>query len=127
MTPDELENLRRQVEEQASWGFVSRYGRTGRIQSVQAGDKTVQINTPTGELLAKVGDETNIHRFTNEEVRTLTFEDLTPGMLVTVDGLTGTKENAEAGEIEVIPEIEGEFRIQPIISGDGPFMVRVFP
>ena len=119
MAPEDAADLKRQMEEQASWGFVSRYGRTGRIQSVQAEDKTIQINTPKGALQATVGDGTNIHKTTNEEVRTLTFEELTPGMLVTVDGSNGTRENADASEIQVIPEGEGGFNIQPV-AGDGP-------
>ena len=66
-----------------------------------------------------MGDGTNIHKTTNEEVRTLTFEELTPGMLVTVDGSNGTRENADASEIQVIQEGEGGFNIQPV-AGDGP-------
>ena len=99
MSPEEAATLRRQMEEQASWGFVSRYGRTGRIQVVETGDKMLRIDTPTGQLNVKVVEDTTIHRTTVEESRTLTFEDLARGMLVTVDGSTGTAENAEAGEI----------------------------
>ena len=126
MSPEEAAILRRQMEEQASWGFVSRYGRTGRIQVIGTEDKTLQIDTPTGQLNVKMGEDTIIIRTTAGEARTLTFEDLTPGMLVTVDGSTGTAENAEAGEIQVIPEGEAGFNIRPA-TGSGPSAVPVFP
>ncbi len=35
MTRDEIAEIKRKSEEQASWGFISRYGRTGRITSLQ--------------------------------------------------------------------------------------------
>ena len=126
MTDDEFAEIKRQFEEQASWGFVSRYGRTGRITSLQSADKTVAIDTPQGSLTAKVGEDTRIHKDTGDESRDLTFEDLTVGMLVTVDGETGTKENAEAGDIQVVPEGEGGFDIQPA-SVSGPRMMPVLP
>ena len=95
MNQDEIAELKRQFAEHASWGFVSRYGRTGRILSVRAD-------------------------------RALTFEDLTPGTLVTVDGATGTEENYDAGDIEVVPEGEGGFDIAPA-TGTGPRLMPVFP
>ena len=93
MNQDEIAELKKQFAEHASWGFVSRYGRTGRILSVRAADRTLEIATPRGTLHARVGAATNIHQTTNDDSRALTFEDLTPGTLVTVDGATGTEEN----------------------------------
>ena len=46
MNQDEIAELKRQFFEQASWGFVSRYGRTGRILSVRTDDRTLEIATP---------------------------------------------------------------------------------
>ena len=74
MNQDEIAELKRQFFEQASWGFVSRYGRTGRILSVRADDRTLEIATPRGTLHAKVGAATNIHQTTNDGSKALTFE-----------------------------------------------------
>ena len=126
MNQDEFAEIRRQAMDQAGWGFVSRYGRTGRIRSISDDEKTVQIDTPHGPMLARVGEGTAIHITTAGAARALTFEDLAPGMLVTVDGKTGTLENAAAGEIEVVPEGEGGFDIQPA-TGDGPLLVPLLP
>ena len=126
MNQDEIAELKRQFAEQASWGFVSRYGRTGRILSVRADGQTLEIATPRGTLHARVGVATNIHQTTNDDSRALTFEDLTPGTLVTVDGATGTEENYDAGDIEVVPEGEGGFDIAPA-TGTGPRLMPVFP
>ena len=52
MNQDEIAELKRQFAEHASWGFVSRYGRTGRILSVRADDQTLEITTPRGILYA---------------------------------------------------------------------------
>ena len=127
MNPDEITELKRQFAEHASWGFVSRYGRTGRILAVRrADDQTLEIATPRGTLHARVGAATNIHQTKNDGSRALTFEDLTPGTLVTVDGATGTKENSDAGDIELVPEGEGGFDITPEASS-GPRLIPVFP
>ena len=126
MNQDEITELKKQFAEQASWGFVSRYGRTGRILSVRADDQTLEIATPRGTLHTRVGAATNIHRATNDGFRALTFEDLTPGTLVTVDGATGTQENSDAGDIELVPEGEGGFDITPA-AGSGPRLMPVFP
>jgi hypothetical protein len=126
MTPDEISEIKRQFEEQSDWGFVSRYGRTGRITSLRSENKTVEIDTPHGSRTVKVGENTNIHQTTYDESRSLTFEDLTVGVLVTVDGETGTKENTEAGDIQVVPEGEGGFNIQPAF-GSGPRMMPLLP
>ena len=126
MDQDESAELKRQFAEQASWGFVSRYGRTGRILSVRTDDRTLEIATPRGALHARVGAATNIHQNTNAVSRSLTFEDLTPGILVTVDGATGTQENSAAGDIEVVPEGEGGFDIAPA-TGPGPRLMPIFP
>ena len=69
MNQDEIAELKRQFAEQASWGFVSRYGRTGRILSVRAGDQTLEIATPRGTLHARVGVATNIHQTTNDGLK----------------------------------------------------------
>ena len=126
MDQDEISELKKQFAEQASWGFVSRYGRTGRIMSVRTDDQTLEIATPRGTLHARVGVATNIHRTTTDESKDLIFEDLTPGTLVTVDGVTGTQENSDAGDIEVVPEGEGGFDIAPA-TGTGPRLMPIFP
>ena len=112
---------------------MSRFGRTGRITSLNGqndtkdGAKTVGINTPHGSTTAKVGGNTAIHKTTADGSREdLTFENLTVGMLVTVDGEEGTKENAFAADIQVVPEGYGGFRIQPAAES-GPRMMPVFP
>ena len=126
MDQDEIADLKRQFFEQASWGFVSRYGRTGRILSVRTEDRTLEIATPRGTLHVRVGAATNIHQTTTDESKELIFEDLTPGILVTVDGATGTQENSAAGDIELVPEGEGGFDIAPA-AGSGPRLMPVFP
>ena len=126
MNQDEIAELKRQFFEQASWGFVSRHGRTGRILSVRTEDRTLKIATPRGALHARVGAATNIHQTTNDGSKALTFEDLTPGTLVTVDGATGTQEDSAAGDIELVPEGEGGFDIAPA-AGSGPRLMPVFP
>ena len=95
-------------------------------QSVEAKVKTVQVVTPRGPLHARVGEGTAIRKTKNSEERVLTFEDLTPGMLITVNGPTGTEGDIEASEIQVVPEGEGGFDIRPH-SGEGPVAVPVFP
>ncbi len=126
MDQDEIADLKRQFFEQASWGFVSRHGRTGRILSVRTEDRTLEIATPRGTLHVRVGAATNIHQTTKAVSRALTFEDLTPGMLVTVDGATGTQEDSAAGDIELVPEGEGGFDIVSAI-GSGPRIMPIFP
>ena len=126
MNQDEIAELKRQFFEQASWGFVSRYGRTGRILSVRTDDRTLEIATPRGTLHARVGAATNIHQTTNDGSKALAFEDLTPGTLVTVDGATGTQENSDAEDLAVVPEGEGGFGIAPA-AGPGPRLMPVFP
>jgi hypothetical protein len=123
MRQDEAAELIKQVKEQGHWGFVSRYGRTGRIQSVEAKGKTVAVATPRGPLRARVGANTVIHQLKNGQEVTFTFEDLSPGMLITVNGPIG---EAEATEILVVPEGEGGFDIKPA-TGPGPHQVPVFP
>ena len=127
MSEEEAADIRRLFDDQqGTWGFVSRYGRTGRIQLVQEDEKTLEVSTPKGSLRVKVGDDTSISKTEDGESKALTFEDLTPGTLVTVDGSTGTKEGADAGEIQVIPEGEGGFDITPSDSS-GPRLVPLFP
>ena len=127
MSQEEAAQLRELFDEQqATWGFVSRHGRTGRIQAVQAEERTLEIDTPKGVLTARVGDDTTIHKSEGGESRTLGFDDLTLGALVTVDGATGTKAGEEAGEIEVLAEGAEGFDISPA-SGDGPRLVPLFP
>ena len=127
MSEEEAADIRRLFDDQqGTWGFVGRYGRTGRIQLVQEDEKTLEVSTPKGSLRVKVGDDTSISKTEDGESKALTIEDLTPGTLVTVDGSTGTKEGADAGEIQVIPEGEGGFDITPSDSS-GPRLVPLFP
>ena len=118
-----MAKIKSQFAEHASWGFVSRYRLTGRIRS---DDRTLEIATPKGTLHARVGAATTIHQTTNDDSRALTFEDLTPGILVKVDGVTGTQDNSDAGDIQVVPEGEGGFDIAPA-AGPGPHLMPVFP
>ena len=126
MNQADIAELKRQLKEQPHWGFVSQYGRTGRIRSVEAKGQTVRVATPRGPLRARVGEDTAIRETKNGEERVLTFEDLTTGMLITVGGPTGTDGDIEASEIQVVPEGEGGFQIKPA-TGPGPLQVPVFP
>lgn len=124
MSPDEAAELMKVSKQQAAqWGFISRFGRTGRIQSVEAKGETVAVATPRGLLQAKVGEGTTIRKAKKGEETPLAFEDLQAGMLITVNGPIG---EAEATEILVVPEGEGGFDIKPA-TGPGPHQVPVFP
>lgn len=109
--------LKRLYQEQAAWGFISRYGRTGRIDSLQLEDGTIHINTPKGFLRANVGADTVIERNIANEIQLLTLDDLTLGTLITV---------TESGDIQVVPEGEGGFNLTPA-AGAGPRSIPVFP
>ena len=126
MTQDEIEELKRQFREESHWGFASQHGRTGRIRSVDTKDRTLQVDTPRGPLQAKVGEGAVIHKVSQNEELVMTFDDLALGMLITVNGPTGTKGDTEANEIDLIPEGKGGFRIEPA-TGPGPHDIPVFP
>ena len=83
------EEIKRQFDDQKNWGFVSRFGRTGRVQSVDTEEKTVEVNTPLGPKMFTVGERTTIRKGGGDQKYTL--DDLVVGALVTVDGETGTK------------------------------------
>ena len=126
MTQDDITELKRQFREESHWGFASQHGRTGRIRAVDTKDRTLQVDTPRGPLQAKVGEGAVIHQASQNEEPVKTFDDLTPGMPITVNGPTGTEGDTEAGEIKLIPEGDGGFRIEPA-TGPGPHDIPVFP
>jgi hypothetical protein len=117
----ELRKLRQQFKEQPEWGFISREGRTGRIESIEG--NLLMAQTPKGALQAQLGEMTTVGKARGE---TLTLADLTAGMLVTVNGEFRQRGVIKASEILVIPEGEGGFTIRPR-RGDGPNLVPVFP
>ena len=94
------------------------YGRTGRIQEVDVENKTVTVSTPKGLLSAKVKDNTAI-RESKRDGKSLTFEALTAGGLITVNGDLGENSTIKASEIRVIDDTESGFNIRPH-SGEGP-------
>ena len=127
MSDKDIAGITQQFSEHTKWGFISRFGRTGRTTSLNTEDgaKTVDIKTPHGSMTAKVGRDTAIYNPKADGSREdLTFEDLTVGMLITVDGEKGTRENAFAADILIMPEGDGGFNIQPA-SKSGPSMVRI--
>ncbi len=126
MTQEDIVELKRQFTEESHWGFASQHGRTGRIRAVDTKDRTLQVDTPRGPLQAKVGEGAVIHQTSQNGELVMTFEDLTPGMLITVNGPTGIEGDTEADEIDLIPAGEGGFRIEPA-TGPGPHDIPVFP
>ena len=128
MNSEEASDLKEAFDEQqATWGFVSQYGRTGRITSVHEDEKTLNVDTPKGVLTVTVGDNTNIFRADDDGSTTLDFEDLAVGSLVIVDGETGTDKGSDAGVIEVLKEGDDGFNVEPS-RGDEDFrMVPLFP
>ena len=126
MTQEDIAELKRQFTEESHWGFASQHGRTGRIRAVDTKDRTLQVDTPRGPLQAKVGEGAVIHQTSQNGELVMTFEDLTPGMLITVNGPTGIEGDTEADEIDLIPAGEGGFRIEPA-TGPGPHDIPVFP
>ena len=119
------EEIKRQYEEQKQWGFVSRFGRTDWVQSVDTEEKTIEVNTPIGLKTFSVSDETEVHKELYGADEKLTLDDLEVGALVTVDGEKGSKEGA-AADILVIVDGKDGFNIQPA-EGDGPHLLPVFP
>lgn len=117
LSRDDLARFRQQAKD---WGFISRDGRTGRIERLEG--KTVMMRTPQGLLMATTGEETIIRKSSGE----VTLADITIGMLVTVNGQQGASGETEASEILVIREGEGGFTIHPG-SGENPNMVPIFP
>ena len=127
MSDDEATNVKRDFDEQqATWGFVSRYGRTGRIKEIEPNSRSLVIETPKGELSVIVGDNTEIFKYDPNGAGDLPFADLTEGTLVIVDGDSGTPAGSDAGVIEVLKEGKEGFDITPA-QGDGPRAVPVFP
>ena len=125
MNRAEREELGQQFQDHPEWGFISRYGRTGRIQEADAKSKTVTISTPKGSLSASVDNDTVI-RESKKDGESLTFEDLTAGGLITVNGDLGENSTITASEILLIDDTESGFNIRPH-SGEGPAFVPVFP
>jgi hypothetical protein len=121
MSRVEQDELSKQFHEQPEWGFISRYGRTGRIQTIDVESKPVVVRTPKGHLQARAADNTAIrqHKINGKD---LTFEDLTTDQLVTVNGERDGDGAIYASEIGVIDgSYDGEsgFNIRPY-SGQGP-------
>ncbi len=125
MNRAEQDELSQQFRDQPEWGFISMYGRTGRIQEVDVENKTVTVSTPKGLLSARVKDNTAI-RESKRDGQSLTFEALTAGGLITVNGDLGENSTIKASEIRVIDDTESGFNTRPH-SGEGPAFVPVFP
>ena len=126
MRADEIDDLKKQFASKPEFGFLTRYGRTGRIESVDGETKTLQVITPKGSFAARVGAATVVLRSSNKTQETLTFSDLTPGTLVTVEGPLFSESGDEATIVEVIPTGIGGFSITPS-EGHGPHAVPIFP
>ncbi len=131
MTSDEAADLKDAFDEQqATWGYVSQYGRTGRITSFNTDTDTFSVQTPKGVLTVTVGDNTHVYRAedsSTEDVEDLTFNDLAVGTLIIVDGETGTQKGATAAKIEVIKEGDKGYNIRPADGDEGPRLVPLFP
>ena len=131
MSSEETADLKEAFDEQqATWGYVSQYGRTGRITSVDTDNKTLKVETPKGVLTVAVGDNTSIYRAKDSntrDVEDLNFDAIVVGTLVIVDGETGTDKGADASEIEVIKEGTGGYNITPANEDEEPRLVPLFP
>lgn len=129
MTDDEINDLKEKVDQQKDeWGYVSQLGRTGRIVSIK--EDEVRVNTPKGELRFRVNASTRIHQFNGKDSDILSANDLHVGLLVIVDGATGTPSGEAAQDIEVLKEGPSGFNVAPASgddSGDNPQMVPIFP
>ena len=121
----EQDELSKQFHEQPEWGFISRYGRTGRIQEVDEEGQTIIVSTPKGLLRAILDDNTAV-RESKLNGKDLTFEDLSTGRLVTVNGESADDGVIAASEIRVINDGPDGYKIGPY-SGEGPAFAPVFP
>ena len=81
MTEEEIAGIMQQLEAARELGFISREGRTGRIQTFE--DSVLTFNTPLGDKEALVGGETVVQGTKGNTTETLEPEDLQPGVLVT--------------------------------------------
>lgn len=125
MDQAEREELARKFHEHPEWGFISKHGRTGRIDEVDAKSRTVSVNTPHGSLTASLNDDTVI-REGKKNGEGLTFDNLVSGGLITVNGNLGEDSTVVASEILVIDDSESGYNIRPY-SGEGSAFVPVFP
>ena len=126
MRADDIDDLKKQFVSKPEFGFLTKYGRTGRIESVDGETHTLQVITPKGSFAARVGAATVGRRSRNKTQETLGFSDLTQRTLVTVDGPLFSESGDEAAIVEVIPTGTGGFSITPA-EGDGPHAVPIFP
>ena len=126
MTSEEIQDLKEQVQNHPEFGFVTKSGRTGKIDAVDSDNQQIVVDTPKGEsFTADVGDGTIIKRVIKGEEETLTFADLTSGTLVTVTGPIND-ERGNATIVEVVPVGEDGFTITPS-DGTGPSQMPVLP
>jgi hypothetical protein len=125
MDRDEQKELERRFHEAPEWGFISRHGRTGRIQEIDSKSSTVAVNTPQGSLSVSLNGDTVI-REGKKDGEDLTDADLAVGGLITVNGTAGDNNTIAAAEILVIDDSEDGFNIRPY-SGEGSALVPVFP
>lgn len=129
MTDDEINDLKEKVDQQKDeWGYVSQFGRTGRIVSIN--ENEVTVNTPTGELSFSVNANTKIHQYNGKDSDALRVDNLQVGLLVIVDGATGTPSKGAAQDIEVLKEGPAGFNIAPLNGeddSDNPRRVPIFP
>ena len=73
MTESEIADMMQQLEAARELGFISREGRTGRIQTFE--DGVLTINTPLGDKEALVGEETVVQRTKGNTTEMLEPED----------------------------------------------------
>ena len=126
MTSEEIQDLKEQMRNHPEFGFVTRSGRTGKIEAVDSDNQQIVVDTPKGEsFTANVGDRTIIKRVIKGEEETLAFADLTSGTLVTVTGPIND-DRGNAIIIEVVPVGKDGFTITPS-DGTGPFQMPVLP
>ncbi len=126
MTSEEIQDLKEQVRSHPEFGFVTRSGRTGKIDAVDSDNQQIVVDTPRGKSFTSgVGNRTIIKRVIKGEEETLAFADLTPGALVTVAGPIND-ERGNATTVEVVPVGKDGFTITPS-DGAGPFQMPVLP
>ena len=119
---DELAEARRQLIEDSSRGYVSKGGNTGRVTSIDSASGRVAIDTPKGETMVTIGDQTVIREYGSGNQ--MTSGDLANSKLVVI-GSERTS-NGDVALLEVVPEGDDGYKISPA-SDDGPAMVPVFP
>lgn len=127
MTNEEAEAIKRQIKDNASYGYASKDGRTGRITSLDVEAKTFDVDSPAGGFGVSYTDSTIVQKQQDAETENLSLSALADGMLVTITRTdAGENERGTVTVIEIVPEGEGGFSISDA-SGDGPHLLPVLP